>query len=79
MAVMKIIDVIGNIDAQRHLTADVSDDVSPGPVRIAVLPLEEAAEDRWTRFVAGEWSQELADPRQDLYTLEDGYPIDIAR
>ena len=28
----------------------------------------------WTRGVAKEWAKDLADPRQDLYTSEDGIP-----
>ncbi len=33
----------------------------------------------WAAFVAHEWHEELADPREDIYTLEDGEPIDTVR
>jgi len=33
----------------------------------------------WTRFIACAWYEELADTRADIYTLEDGEPIDAAR
>lgn len=32
----------------------------------------------WMRRVAPEWSDELADARQDIYTLQDGQPVDAA-
>ncbi len=32
----------------------------------------------WTRFIACAWYEELADVREDIYTLEDGEPIDGA-
>ena len=79
ISLMKIIETLGNVDAHQHLSANVPD-LPPGPVRVAVLPpLEVAADSAWTHAIAKEWSEELADPREDLYTLEDGYPVDIAR
>lgn len=33
----------------------------------------------WTRFTACAWYEELADVREDIYTLEDREPIDAAR
>jgi len=32
----------------------------------------------WQRGIALEWLEELADSRQDVYTLEDGQPPDEA-
>jgi excisionase family DNA binding protein len=29
----------------------------------------------WERFVAEQWADELADERQDIYSLDDGEPI----
>jgi hypothetical protein len=50
-----------------------------GPVRVIVL-LPEAGEDEagvaWARGVAREWAQELEDETEDIYTLEDGEPVD---
>ncbi len=33
----------------------------------------------WTRFLACAWHKELADPREDIYTLEDGETMDTLR
>ena len=33
----------------------------------------------WAAFIAREWQEELADPREDIYTLEDGEPIETVR
>ena len=30
----------------------------------------------WERGVAEEWAEDLADPRQDLYTSDDGEPVE---
>ena len=75
---MKIIETIGNIDSERHLTANIPQDVASGSVRVAVLPPRED-ENEWLRAVAQQWATELADTREDLYTLEDGYPLDSTR
>ena len=32
----------------------------------------------WARFVAEQWLDELADPREDIYTLRDGEPVNAA-
>lgn len=74
---MKAIEVAGNIDPQRRLSADVPNGLPPGPVRILVAPPGE--DDAWLQGIASEWSNDLADPRQDLYTLEDGHPLDVSR
>lgn len=33
----------------------------------------------WDRFVSCAWHDELFDPREDIYTLEDGEPLDAPR
>ena len=33
----------------------------------------------WARGIAAEWADELSDPRQDIYTLEDGQPLNASR
>lgn len=77
---MKAIELIGDVDKQRRLSAEVPEDLPPGPVRVLVLvPEHDATEDVWRRAVAAEWSEELNDPRQDLYTLEDGHSPDGTR
>lgn len=29
----------------------------------------------WTEGIAHEWASELSDPREDLYTMDDGEPV----
>jgi hypothetical protein len=77
---MKAIELIGDVDGQHCLTARVPEDLPAGPVRLLVLVPEADPEDEvWMRAVASEWSEDLSDPRQDLYTPEDGQPLDGAR
>jgi len=56
--------------------------VRPGQVRVLVL-VPEAEEDEasalWMQGIAREWAAELADEREDIYTLEDGEPVDATR
>lgn len=44
-------------------------------------PIEPAVGDddvglHWMDLIAWEWHDELSDPRQDIYTLQDGLPVD---
>ncbi len=73
---MKAIELIGDIDSQHRLRADVPEGLPVGQVRLIVLlPEEENAGSAWTDGIANEWSAELSDTRQDIYTLEDGQPL----
>ena len=77
---MKAIELIGDVDAEHRLRAQVPEDLPAGPVRLLVLvPEQDQAEEIWMPAIASEWSEELNDTRQDLYTLEDGQPFDGAR
>ena len=76
---MKAVELLGNIDDQHRLKAQVPDDLPVGPVRVIVLvPDEDEAGVEWTRGVAAEWADERADSRQDIYTVNDGQPINAA-
>ena len=76
---MKAIELVGNIDDQHRLKAQVPEDLPVGPVRLIVLlPEEDDAGSAWTSGVAKEWADELADSREDIYTLDDGQPINAA-
>ena len=75
---MKAIELIGDVDAEHRLKAQVPEDLPAGPVRLLV-PEQDQAEEIWMRAIASEWSEELSDTRQDLYTLEDGQPLHGAR
>lgn len=83
LSIMKTIDVIGHVDENHRLSATVPAEVAPGPVRLAlVLPEYDAEDDAgsaWHLAIAREWASELTDPREDIYTLEDGEPIDGSR
>lgn len=75
-------EMVGEIDAQHHLHIMLPNSVPLGPGRILIL-LEEAGEDDagkfWMQGIAREWEMELADEREDIYTLEDGEPPNAAR
>ncbi len=76
---MKAVELIGDIDDQHRLRAEVPQDVPAGPVRLIVLlPEEHEAGGSWEAGVAHEWSAELKDSRQDIYTIEDGQPVNAA-
>jgi len=79
---MKAFDLVAEVDEQRRLQMTLPQSVMPGRVRVLVL-VPEAEEDEtdlpWMQGIAREWESELADKREDIYTLEDGEPIDAAR
>jgi len=84
---MRALELIAEVDEQHRLHLELPD-TEPGPVRVLILlpePQEEAPETEgevdsiWMRAIAHEWREELSDPREDIYTLEDGKPIDAAR
>ena len=77
---MKAIELIGDIDEQHRLRAQVPQELPSGPVRLIVLlPEEDDAGIAWMRGLAREWSDELSDQRQDIYTLDDGQPLNAPR
>jgi hypothetical protein len=43
------------------------------------MPDEDETGPAWAAGVSSEWSTELNDPAQDIYTLDDGQPIDASR
>ena len=65
------------VDASHELRLKLPESVPAGPVKVLVTPapVSEAAEDDWQYVVAAGWADELADPREDIYTLDDGEPI----
>lgn len=76
---MKVIELTGAVDAEHRLSARVPEDLPPGPVRLLVLtPEPDKAEEDWMQIIASEWAEDLSDPRQDLYTPEDGQALDVA-
>jgi hypothetical protein len=79
---MKAFEFFAEVDAQRRVQIALPSTVMPGTVRVIILT-QETDEDEagvlWMQGVAREWADELADTRQDIYTLEDGEPVDAAR
>ncbi len=79
---MSPIKIIGHVDEQHRLSADVPPTVEPGPVEVWLVPPSAGEDDAgaaWMQGIAREWAAELNDPREDLYTLEDGAAVDGAR
>ena len=77
---MKAIELIGDIDDQHRLQARVPEEFPAGPVRLIVLrPDEDDAGGAWAHGISREWEDELHDARQDIYTLDDGQPVNAAQ
>ena len=76
---VKAIELVGDVDERHRLRAQVPQELPAGPVRVILLVPEEDAGPAWANGVSREWAEELADPRQDIYTLEDGQPLDAPR
>lgn len=75
---MKTMELIGQVDEQHQLQVEVPPTIPPGSIKlIVVLPENEEDEfsDAWVQGIAHEWEAELSDPREDIYTMEDGEPI----
>jgi len=80
MHFMKAIELMGDIDEQHRLRARVPEELQAGPVRLIVfLPDEDEGGVAWAQCVANEWAPELEDAREDIYTLEDGQPVNAPR
>jgi hypothetical protein len=77
---MRGIELIGDVDDEHRLHARVPADVPAGRVRVIVfLPDEDEAGASWARGVASEWSAELEDTREGIYSLDDGQPVHAGR
>jgi len=76
---MKTIELIGDIDEQHRLHAQVPKELPAGQIRLILLPGEDEAGGIWAHGIAAEWSAELHDRQQDIYTLDDGQAVDAIR
>jgi hypothetical protein len=77
---MKAIEIVGDIDDQQRLHAQMPEGLPAGRVRLIVLlPEEDEAGTAWARGVASEWADVLADSGQDIYTLDDGQAVNAPR
>ncbi len=72
---MESIQVQGHVDGEHNLSASVPVSIPPGPVTVLIVPtilVADDAEGAWSAGIAREWADDLADARQDIYTLVDG-------
>lgn len=79
---MKAFEFVADVDQQHHLQLNLPSSVGPGKVRVIVLAPDaegDEIEAAWMQGVAREWADELADTREDIYTLADGEPVNAAR
>jgi hypothetical protein len=79
---MKALEFVADVDEQHRLQLSLPEIPAPARLRVIVLVPEPGEDDaglRWAQGIAREWATELADPREDIYTLEDGEPIDAER
>ena len=72
---MSPIEVIGHVDDQHQLHVELPADIKPGPVKVTVQPVtQEQEDDDWRALINHSWAKDWSDPREDIYTLEDGKP-----
>lgn len=77
---MRAVEVMGRVDEHQQIHAQVPAGLPAGPVRLIVLvPEEDEAGAVWMQGIAKEWAAELRDPREDIYTADDGSPVDAPR
>ncbi|MGO8731328.1 MAG: hypothetical protein ACLQVM_00870 [Terriglobia bacterium] len=69
---MRAIELLGEIGDQHRLRAQMPEGFPAGSVRVIVLmPEEDEAGLAWAGGISAQWSAELSDPNQDIYTLDD--------
>ena len=78
--IMKTVELLGKVDEQHRLCVEVPHGMQPGPVKV-ILHLPENADeaDGWAMGIAEAWAPDWSDPREDIYTLDDGKPEDEPR
>ena len=72
-------ELIAEVDENRQIQVSIPETIRTRWARIIILPYEPDGAAEWMSAVAREWQDELADERQDIYTLEDGEPVDATR
>ncbi len=79
---MQTIKLIGHVDENHRLTAEVPATVAAGRVEILVVLSAEAEDDAgqaWMAGIAREWAAELSGPRENIYSMTDGEPVNDPR
>ena len=77
---MNPVSVNGLVNEQHVLTVSVPPSVQPGPVTVIIVPAppSDDADAHWMTGISRAWADDLSDTRQDIYTLNDGEPVDAA-
>ena len=72
---MQPIELVGHVDEQHRLHVELPAEVQPGPVKVTVRSATaEDDEGDWQALINHSWERDWNDPREDIYTLEDGEP-----
>ena len=72
---MNQFELVGTVDENHVLSISVPPEIQPGPIKVVLeLPSDEEKDD-WAAGVARIWMRDWSDPREDIYTLEDGEPV----
>lgn len=73
-------ELITEVSDDRTVQITIPETIRTKRARIIILPMEPEEEAReWMHAIAREWQDELSDERQDIYTIEDGEPVDATR
>ena len=70
---MTRIELVGTVDEQHRLSLIVPEQIKSGTVKV-ILEIGDDDEDDWAQGIAHIWARDWNDPREDIYTLEDGAP-----
>jgi len=70
---MKAIELVGYVDDNHQLRAEVPHEIAPGPVKV-IVEVDEEDPAAWGQSAITLWAAEWSDPREDIYSLEDGEP-----
>ena len=74
---MNMIELMGHVDEQHRLSVDLPSEIRPGPVKVLIgVPEDDDDANAWARAIGEAWLADWSDPREDIYTLEDGQPVD---
>ncbi|TMQ29027.1 MAG: hypothetical protein E6K70_26260 [Planctomycetota bacterium] len=78
---MKTVKLIGKVDEHDRLCLEVPPTVPPGPVQVVIGfgVTDDDDAGKWAAAVAQSWADDWSDPREDIYTSEDGKPLDAPR
>src|SRR5260370_18500311 len=80
LRIMKPIELVGHIDEQHRLHVELPTDVPPGPVKVTLQKvMAEEVEGDWRALINQSWATDWSDPRETIYTLEDGMPSHESR